>query len=400
MRNKLTAVAIKNAGDGKLQDGGGLYLIKKGASGRWIYRYQLQKRRREMGLGSLADVSLAAARKGRDSWAAILATGRDPLDEKRRIEADTDAVRNRVDPNFGDLAQTVFEAKKATLRGDGIAGRWMSPIVTHILPAIGNKPVSELTPQHIKDALSQIWTTKHVTAGKALNRTRIILRGGKRMGMPCDPDIADTAEYLLGEYIHVSEPIKATPWQEIPMLFQALEGRGNAAACLQYMILTVVRSNGCRGARFDEINGNTWTVPAGRMKGRVGKTHDFAVPLNAPALALVERLSQISDDLLFPGQATQNGVSDTALSKILNALKEPGRPHGFRTSFRTWVQDTDAATYDVAETALAHRLGNAVERSYARSDLLEPRRILAEKWGQFVTGASVAVVDLQGRSIK
>ena len=220
------------------------------------------------------------------------------------------------------------------------------------------------------------------------------------MGMPCDPDIADTAEYLLGEYIHVSEPIKATPWQQIPNLFQALEGRGNAAACLQFMILTAVRSNGCRGARFAEIDGDTWTVPAERMKGRVGKIYDFAVPLSTPAILLVERLAEISDDLLFPGQATKKGVSDTALSKILNALKEPGRPHGFRTSFRTWVQDTDAATYDVAETALAHRLGNAVERSYARSDLLEPRRILAEKWGQFVTGASATVVDLKGRAIK
>jgi len=400
MRNKLTVVAINNSGDGKLQDGGGLYLIKKGGSGRWIYRYQLQKRRREMGLGSLTDVSLAAARKSRDRWAAILASGLDPLDEKRRIEADTDAARNRRDPRFKDLAQTVFEAKRATLRGEGIAGRWMSPIKTHILPAIGNKPVSELTAHHIKDALSGIWTKKHVTARKALNRTRIILRGGKRMGMPCDPDIADTAEYLLGEYIHVSEPIKATPWQQIPNLFQALEGRGNAAACLQFMILTAVRSNGCRGARFAEIDGDTWTVPAERMKGRVGKIYDFAVPLSTPAILLVERLAEISDDLLFPGQATKKGVSDTALSKILNALKEPGRPHGFRTSFRTWVQDTDAATYDVAETALAHRLGNAVERSYARSDLLEPRRILAEKWGQFVTGASATVVDLKGRAIK
>ena len=133
MRNKLTVVAINNSGDGKLQDGGGLYLIKKGGSGRWIYRYQLQKRRREMGLGSLTDVSLAAARKSRDRWAAILASGLDPLDDKRRIEADTDAARNRRDPRFKDLAQTVFEAKRATLRGEGIAGRWMSPIKTHIL---------------------------------------------------------------------------------------------------------------------------------------------------------------------------------------------------------------------------------------------------------------------------
>ncbi|MEH6834026.1 tyrosine-type recombinase/integrase [Falsihalocynthiibacter arcticus] len=400
MRNKLTAVAIKNTGDGKLQDGAGLYLIKKANNGRWIFRYQLNKRRREMGLGSLDTVSLAAARKSRDKWAAMVSQGVDPIDEKRRIEDEAEKERSFSNPTFSQLTQIVFEAKKAGLRREGIAGRWTSPLDVHIIPLIGQKAVSDITVLHLKDALAPIWKKKHVTAQKALNRIRIVLRGGKRMGLNCDPDMADTAEYLLGEHIHVSEPIKATPWQEIPELFKALEGRGVAAACLQFMILTAVRSNGCRGARFSEIEGNTWTVPADRMKGRVGKTHDFAVPINQPALLIVEKMATFSEVFIFPGTATKNGISDTALAKTLNVLGEAGRPHGFRTSFRTWVQDNETATYDVAETALAHRTGNAIERSYARSDLLDQRRILMEKWAQFVTGESAAIVDLQGRAIK
>lgn len=401
MRHKLTALEIKNAGNGKLQDGGGLFLIKAGETGRWMYRFQLNKRRREMGLGSLSDVSLAAARKRRDHWAAVLATGKDPIDEKRRIEADEDAQRNRLDPTFKELAKIVFDAKKAGLRDEGKAGRWMSPIERHVFPMIGQKPVSQITASHIKDALAPIWKTKHDTAQKAMQRTRIILRGGKRMGMPCDHDISDTAEYMLGEVVHVSVPIPATPWQDIPALYQRLEGRGTAAACLQFMILTVVRSAGCRGARFSEIDGDVWVVPADRMKGRIGKVQDFNVPLSEAAIELVARLAEMSDDLLFPGLKTGKGISDTSLAKILNTLEEPGRPHGFRSSFRTWVQDNDVATFDVAETALAHRIGNVVERSYARSDLLYQRRILAEKWAQYVTGATAAnVVDLKGRSIK
>ena len=86
-----------------------------------------------------------------------------------------------------------------------------------------------------------------------------------------------------------------------------------------------------------------------------------------------------------------------ALILLTNLAKHgAGRPHGFRTSFRTWVQDTNAASFDVAETALAHVLGNKTERAYARSDLLDQRRVLMQKWGDHVTGEAAQVVRLRG----
>lgn len=391
-------MAIKKAGDGRLQDGAGLFLIKKGESGRWIYRYQMHKRRRDMGLGSFPTVGLSAARAERDRWAAEIAKGVDPVAERQRLELAAEAERNRDDPTFADLTDMVFEARRGTLKGGGLAGRWMSPLTTHVLPAFGSRPASTVTAIHIRDAIKPIWRTKHVTAARALQRIRIILEGGKRMGLRCDPDMVATARYLLGEHLHVPEPIPATPWQEIPNLFARLEGRGSAAECLRFMILTSVRMAGCRGARFSEIDGDVWTVPAARMKGQVGKTPDFAVPLSAPALAIVETARQFSDDLIFPGMTGKKPISDAALEKHLREMGEVGRPHGFRTSFRTWVQDTDPTKFEVAETALAHRVGSTVERSYARSDLLDQRRVLAEKWGRVVTGGDAVVVGLDGRA--
>lgn len=398
-RNKLTAIAIKNAVSGKLQDGAGLYLIKSGATGRWIFRYQLLKRRREMGLGSFPTVSLADARKARDRAAAQIAAGTDPVDEKRRREALEKATRDRIDPTLTELTMMVFEAKKAGLKRDGIAGRWLSPLDIHVLPKLGHRRVSTLQADDFQSAIHSIWRTKHLTAEKAVQRLRIVLRNGKRMGMPCDPESIDIAQYMMGEVLHVGQPIAATSWQDIPKLFEDLNGKGTPGACLQFMILTAVRSAGCRGAQFSEIDGDTWTVPADRMKGKVGKVRDFAVPLSSPAQELITTMSRISETFVFPGRDQSKGISDTALAKTLNTLKELGRPHGFRTSFRTWVQDTEAASYDVTETALAHTVGNKVERSYARSDLLEPRRILAEKWGRFVTQSDAVVVDLSGRAV-
>jgi integrase len=79
-------------------------------------------------------------------------------------------------------------------------------------------------------------------------------------------------------------------------------------------------------------------------------------------------------------------VTSRAFEKALDALGEPGRRHGFRSSFRTWVQDTGAMGQDVAATALAQRIGGQVERSYAHSSLLEQRRETMAKWAAFVTG--------------
>ena len=163
------------------------------------------------------------------------------------------------------------------------------------------------------------------------------------------------------------------------------------------MILTATRTDSVRGMHFDEIDGDIWTVPAERMKGAQGKVRDFRVPLPPAALAIVDDLRPFRSGLLFPG-STGRPLTSKALEKALNTLGEAGRPHGFRTSFRTWVQDTRAADWDVAETALAHVIGNRIERSYARSDLLDQRRALMARWAAFVTGAEADnVVQLVGR---
>ena len=71
-------------------------------------------------------------------------------------------------------------------------------------------------------------------------------------------------------------------------------------------------------------------------------------------------------------------ITDSSIGKIMRRLGT-GTPHGLRTSFRTWLEDTDAASYDVAETVLSHIICGKVERSDAGSDLLDRRRVVMEK---------------------
>ncbi len=336
-----------------------------------------------MGLGSYPTISLSEARKERDHWKAVLAGGNDPIDvRKAAIEAEK-TERERVDPTFKELVEIVLEAKKARLRGGGTRGRWMSPFATHMFPKIGSKPASTLTAQDFADSLRPIWKSKYPTAEKAAQRSRLVLREGQLMGFPVDPIVVDQATRMLGEVLHISTPIPATRWQDIPDLFSALP-ETNAGQCLRLMILSLVRLDGCSGAKLPEFEDGIWTVPADRVKGTEGKVSDFRVPTSRAIEALIADQAQFFDDILFPGT---NGtpITSRALEKCLDEMREEGRPHGFRTSFRTWVQDTDACGFEVAEAILNHKVGGKVERSYARSDILERRRPVMEAWARHVT---------------
>lgn len=400
--NKLTAMQVKKAKPGtKLQDGGGLIFEATSAGGKWIYRFSINKRRREMGLGSMPQVSLSDARKERDRWVVILNSGIDPIEERERLRAEAEAAANEPndrDPTFKDMVEIVFEAQKERLREDGERGRWLSPLKVHVLPKIGSKRISELDRFDIKNALEPIWRTKQETASKAYLRTKKVLTKARRMGYDVDPFICDQAEELLGFVENKSKPITSTPWQELPSLYLRLsELDYPSSLAVRFAILTTARGMSVRGARFDEIDGDVWTVPADRMKGERGQVKEFRIPLSTEALAVLRQCKENArSDFLFPSPRANKGVSDVAMSKVLNVLKEPGRVHGFRSSFRTWVQDTDAASYEVAETALAHTVGNKVERAYARSDLLDHRRILMQKWADYVTGVEAKVIPLRG----
>ncbi|MFV1644957.1 integrase arm-type DNA-binding domain-containing protein [Phaeobacter sp. JH20_41] len=397
-RNKLKAVEVKN-GSGKLFDGAGLYLLKREADkGRWIYRYKHQGRSREMGLGPYPAVSLAEARKSRDAWEVILRSGEDPIAARDRQRADQRAEASRSDPTFAEAAETTFEAKKAGLRRDGASGRWLSPIRLYMLPAVGGMRMSQIHQTDIHRALAPIWRKKHPTAEKAIQRTKIIFEHMRFSGVECDPFMVDMAKHMLGEVRHQIKKTPASAWQDIPRIYAALNRDDASHLCLRFKILTLVRSAGVRDARFAEIDGDVWTVPEDRMKGSEGKVSDFRVPLSSAALEVVARAEKWKRSAyMFPG-GRSGGISDVAIGKVFRKIDPTGTPHGLRTSFRTWVQDTDAAHYDVAETALAHIIGGKVERAYARSDMLERRRSLMEAWAQFVTGAKENVVPIRGRA--
>lgn len=382
----LTVLQIKNAPDGKLFDGEGLELDKKGQRGKWTYRYKFGNKRPELGLGSWPTVTLAEARKERNRWALVRSQGKNPVDVRKAQMAALFAEQSRQDPSLEELANEAFNVIKSELRQDGEAGRWMSPLRKHVFPKIGKRPISTIGQEDIRATLEPIWKSKHPTAEKAIQRLRRIFRQGQYAGYECDPYTINAAQNRLGQVIHKTNPIPSIHWKDIPDLYQWLgEGRTASAVCLQFLILTLVRVGGCCDARFEEFNGDIWTVPADRVKGLKGKTDDFRVPIAPEAQDLIKQQQDLGGEWVFQGYKGQP-LSNSTMSKMLRDNGIKGKPHGFRATFRTWVQDNDTTSWEVAETILGHTIGGKTERAYARSDLIERRRPVMEEWARYVTG--------------
>ncbi|MEW9838345.1 tyrosine-type recombinase/integrase [Mesorhizobium marinum] len=383
--NKLVAKRLTTLPPGKHEDGGGLRLVRRADGGSWwVLRITTLGRRREMGLGSFPAVSLAEARRAADDARALVRSGKDPIKERDRNRRE--AIRNLHLLN--EVAKDAFEARKTSLKGDGTAGRWFSPVELHILPKLGKMPVAEISQTDIRDCLKPIWRTKAKTAEKAIQRLSIILMHAAALGLNVDVQATAKARALLGHQDHTVEHVPALPWRDVPAFYKSLNPDNTGELALRLLILTGVRSAPLRNLHESHISGDVWTIPAKLMKGKRGDTIDFRVPLSAEALAIIAEAQKYSrDGFLFPG--TRKGViSDATMSRFMERRKMDARPHGFRSSLRDWIAINTDTPHEIAEMVLAHKTDSAVVRSYRRDDFLDQRRTLLEKWADHVTGKS------------
>ncbi|WP_394181783.1 tyrosine-type recombinase/integrase [Yoonia maritima] len=380
--NKLTAMQLRNLPSGKYSDGNNLLFHRRNDGGaQWFLRVTIHGRRREIGLGAYPEVDLKEARISAREWRSVARTGKDPIKERERLKRQA----ARSDNTLQAVAEAAFEARKAELKNDGKNSRWFSPLELHVLPKLGQVPIEEIDQLDIKNTLAPIWHTKGETARKAMRRLGIVIKHGAAMGLDVDLQATTKAAALLGKSRQVSNNVPAMPWQDVPEFYQTLSVATVTNLCLRLVILTAVRSTEAREMHINELDGDIWVIPAHRMKS--GKEH--RVPLSKLAQSVVDEAKlHARDGYLFPG--TKRGViSDSTMSKLMRARALQARPHGFRSSFRTWAAEATDVSREVAEAALAHVIGSQVERSYRRTDFLEQRRVLMERWATHISSDGI-----------
>ena len=370
--HKLTATAVRNAAPGKHSDGGGLWFHKRAdGGGQWFLRVTIHGRRREMGLGSARVVSLKEARDLAKRWRSEVSAGKDPIKERERLRR----AAARDSNTLSSVSVEAFEARKAELKEDGKAGRWFSPLELHVLPKLGKTPIEEIDQRDIKNALQPIWHEKADTARKAMNRLNIVIKHAAAMGLEVDIQAVVKAKALLGKTRHKPQNIPALAWQKVPEFYASIGDGTVTHLALRLLILTALRSSPVRFCRFDQIEGDIWTVPAENMKSQKGKEAEFRVPLSAEALKVIEQAPpHARNGFLFPS-VRKGVISDATMSNFMKRRGMDARPHGFRSSFRTWCAEVADVPREVAETALAHVSGGQVEPAYRRTDFLERRKV-------------------------
>jgi integrase len=179
------------------------------------------------------------------------------------------------------------------------------------------------------------------------------------------------------------------PYDEVPDFVKGLKTRvSTAARALEFLIHTAARTNEVIGSRWIEIDmeERTWIVPADRMKTK----REHVVPLTEGALTVLRAMTVISSDPEAPVFPSRDGkpLSNMSMEMLLRRMGcDDYTVHGFRSSFRDWAGDTTEFPREIAEAALAHSVGSAVERAYRRGTALTKRRELMEAWNSFVASA-------------
>lgn len=375
--NGISQLRARRLGPGKHFDGQGLMLVKKEqAVGKWIVRVVVDGRRREMGLGRWPDVSIAEARQRAADARRLVRDGSDPVAERQTQRAKS--KRLTVD----QAIHQCFEARQAELKNDGKSGRWLSPLSIHVIPKIGQMAIEDVDQHTLKKLLEPIWHSKADTAKKAIGRMNLTLKHAAALGLDVDLQTVMKAQALLGKQRHEVTHIPSLPYPEAPKFYRWLcQQNFSSAFALRFLILTAARTSEVRFATTREVEGDLWTLDAKRTKTAI----IHRVPLSAEAQRVINDRPITSDgDLLFHSPRGKP-MSDATMSRMIEREGYEARPHGFRATFRTWVEETTDTPFEVKETALGHQVGSEVERAYQRSDLLDKRRALLEQWATFLT---------------
>lgn len=393
--NRLTDRTIRAAGPGIYGDGGNLWLRVQPSGARgWLFRYKIDRRAHNMGLGPYPDVTLAEARELAQQYRRLVRQGIDPIDRRRQERAQAKLTTGRT---FREVADEYLVTNRKNWSNPKHAAQWRSTLEAYAFPVIGETPVADIGLPAILAILRPIWETRTETASRVRGRIEAVLDYAAVHGWRHGDNPARWRGFLdqvLPERSKVA-PVQhhaALNWREAPAFWGDLAHLdGMAATALRWIMLTAARSGEARGATWAEIDldhpaGPIWTVPAPRMKTK----REHRVPLAPPAIEILNHMRPLMSgpsSPVFPGQRRGRPLSDASLAKVLDRLgRSDLTVHGMRSCFRDAIGETGVFEPELAEAALAHTLGNKVTQAYARGDLLARRRRLMIAWAAYLTG--------------
>ena len=393
MARQINRLSARNAATktkrGRYADGGGLYLqVSPNGARSWLFRFMLNGRSRQMGLGSLQTFSLAEARDMALNCRKQLFDGIDPIEARKLIRGQAKAETAKI-MTFKDCAEKYISSHSAGWKSIKHVNQWQNTLSTYVYPVFGDLPVQSIDTGLVTKVIEPIWATKTETASRVRGRIEAIL------------DWASARKYRSGENParwkgHLDKLLPkrakvqqvkhhaALPYSEIGAFVGDLRlQEGVSARGLEFLILTAARTGEVIGTTWDEIDfdNELWVIHADRMKS--GKEH--RVPLTGASIDILRDMKTITQsNYVFPGGKKNRPLSNMAFLQLLKRMERGDlTAHGFRSTFRDWVAERTNYPNEVAEMVLAHAVGDKVEAAYRRGDLFDKRRKLMDSWAEF-----------------
>jgi integrase len=418
---RLTARQVQTA-KADMNDGGGLSIRVPRAGGggpTWVYRFTAPDgRRRELGLGVVAQssitaagASLTAARKAAAKARDQLREGIDPIEhtkaQREQAKAEAEAKKAAAQAERHTLARVARSYHERVIepsRTAKHAAQWISSLEQHVPAAIWHAPVDAVAAPALLDFFIDVCARLPETGSRIVQRLRAVFGDAEFRGW-CAGNPADAAARKLREAKGRRERghFNALPWQQVPQFMAELRQReGIAARALEFAVLTAARTGEVIGATWGEfdLDAGVWVIPGGRMKG--GEAH--TVYLSPRAVEIVKAAQEYGGEShVFPSPADLAApLSNMSLLMLLRRLDKAKATtvHGLaRASFSTWAAETGAARSEVVEACLAHREADRVKAAYSRAQFAAERRQLLAAWADYCEGREPAsnVVDLGSR---
>lgn len=394
---KLTSKTVeslaKTSTPGKTNDGDGLYFqISKGGASSWIFRYKLDGRSREMGLGPFPTVTLSEARQFAADQRKVLNTGTDPLaarDAQREAKREAERQATARCITFKDLATQHQQAHGAGWSDKWRKG-WLRKLELYAFPIIGKLSADAIQTEHVLDVLRPIWASKTRTADEVRGQIEQVLDAAKARRLREGDNPARWRGHL-DNLLSKAEKKKARQrqhfpamhWRDLPaLIYKLAEIHSRDTVAARLLILTGARSHMVRFAQWSEFNldKEIWTLPGERMKMK----KQFSIPLPSEAVEMLKGIARSDSPYLFPGQGKSGVIHANAVRTLLHKLGYADiTRHGFRSTFRDWANECTNFPRELCELALAHDERDQTEAAYSRSDFLEKRRALMTEWAKF-----------------
>lgn len=393
---KVTAKNYQSLGDGSYSAGEGLLLRVRGNSRTWLYRYQLNGKRRDVTIGNTIELTYFDARKIAEKFSRLKSEGVDVQGYVRALNEEADALEEKANKRrvtFGEYWEFAVDriATVKLWKNEKHKAQWYSTVETYAVPVLGDLAVEDIKKEHILKVLEPIWSTKTETATRLRSRLEAIFY----QAMNDDLIDANPASWRgrLEAYLPPASRVATVKHHERLTLEQtqrlvaSLAPFENVSSqAMVFGLLTATRPGEWVGAKWDEIDfaSRVWTLPESRMKA--GREHRVPLSRKAISILLKAKASGPASDsgYVFVSKWSKSKMSlDTPRLLLQRQTGTKATAHGFRSTFRDWCERS-GVPFALSEKALAHAHQSQVVQAYQRDDLLEGRRELMETWAEVV----------------